>query len=110
MSANTVIRIGILSLLIQAIGVADGPRLNAEDQPGKTFYVSPNGNNAWSGTLPEPNAAGTDGPLASISAARDVVRKLGGPDSQTAPVSVMLRGGTYLLTKPVVFEPRELGH
>ena len=36
------------------------------------FYVSPDGNDAWSGKLARPNAAHTDGPLASLlGAGRD---------------------------------------
>ena len=34
------------------------------------FYVSPDGNDAWSGKLARPNAAHTDGPLASLLGAR----------------------------------------
>ena len=37
------------------------------------FHVSPQGNDAWSGRFPEPNAGGTDGPFASLERARDVV-------------------------------------
>jgi len=40
------------------------------------FFVSPKGSDRWSGTLPEPNAAGTDGPLATLEHARDVIREL----------------------------------
>ncbi len=40
------------------------------------FYVSPRGNDNWSGTLAEPNAAGTDGPFASINRAQQGVRDL----------------------------------
>jgi parallel beta-helix repeat protein len=111
MSANAVIRTGVLSLLSLSLA-GSRPSFGAQEQvtkDGKTFYVATNGNDAWSGTLPEPNAAGTDGPLQSLVAARDLVRKLGGPDAQTAPVTVLLRGGTYLLSKPVVFEPRDSG-
>lgn len=38
------------------------------------FYVAPNGNNAWSGRLEKPNAAGTDGPVQSLIRARDAIR------------------------------------
>jgi hypothetical protein len=38
------------------------------------LYVSPDGNDAWSGTLAAPNAARTDGPFASLERARDGVR------------------------------------
>src|ERR1700745_2306125 len=111
MSANAVRRTVMLSLLILSLA-GSRPSFGAQEQAtkdGRTFYVATNGNDAWSGTLPEPNAAGTDGPLESLVAARDLVRKLGGPDSQTAPVTVLLRGGTYHLSKPVVFEPRDSG-
>lgn len=40
------------------------------------FYVSPNGNDTWSGTLPEANTTKTDGPFATFEAARDAVRRL----------------------------------
>jgi len=40
------------------------------------FYVSPKGNDAWSGTLAEPNATKTDGPFATITRAKLAVREL----------------------------------
>jgi hypothetical protein len=40
-----------------------------------TFYLAPDGNDAWSGRLERPNAARTDGPLATLTGARDAVRK-----------------------------------
>jgi hypothetical protein len=49
-----------------------------------TIFVSPQGNDAWSGKLQTPNAEKTDGPLATLPGARDAVRKLkaSGPLSQ----------------------------
>ena len=44
-------------------------------------------------------------PLATISKARDIIRSL----HSSEPVTVYLRGGTYELTKPVVFTPRDSG-
>ena len=41
------------------------------------FYVATNGNDRWSGRFPEPNADRSDGPLASLAAARDAVRRPG---------------------------------
>ena len=35
------------------------------------LYVAPNGNDNWSGTLSEPSADLTDGPLATLRRARD---------------------------------------
>jgi len=34
-----------------------------------TLYISPTGNDAWSGQVPLPNAGGTDGPLATLAGA-----------------------------------------
>jgi len=41
-----------------------------------TFYVSPDGNDKWSGTLPAPNAAKTDGPFATLARAQDQIRAM----------------------------------
>src|SRR5215210_8100915 len=38
------------------------------------FYISPGGDDAWSGRLSEPNAARTDGPFASLERAKAEVR------------------------------------
>lgn len=75
------------------------------------FYVALNGNDAWSGKQAAPNSAKTDGPFATLQKARDAIRKLkreqGGTLKQ--PVNVLLRGGTYFLSEPVVFTPEDSG-
>lgn len=38
------------------------------------LYLSPSGNDAWSGTLPAPNPGKSDGPLATLERARKAVR------------------------------------
>ena len=40
-----------------------------------TFYISPEGNDGWSGHLPTPDKIGMDGPFASFQRARDAVHK-----------------------------------
>ena len=40
------------------------------------LFVSPAGNDAWSGSLTSPNAERTDGPFATLEAARDAIRLL----------------------------------
>ena len=40
------------------------------------FFVATNGNDQWSGKLPEPKADGSDGPLASFARAQQAVRQL----------------------------------
>ncbi len=61
---------------------------------GLRLYVAPNGNDAWSGRLPE--AKNGDGPFATLERARDEIRKLkqGGPLPEGG-VTVELRGGLY---------------
>lgn len=74
-----------------------------------TFYVSPKGNDAWSGRLAEPNAARTDGPVASLARAREVVRAHKGGGLPAEPIRVLFRGGTYPQTAAVVFGPSDSG-
>ena len=67
-------------------------------------YVSPRGNDRWTGRLRAPNARGTDGPFATLERAGVAAAKLATSDS-VAPrggVTVVLRGGTYALSKPWV--------
>jgi parallel beta-helix repeat protein len=76
----------------------------------RTLYVSPHGDDTWSGTLPAPNASRNDGPLASLARARDVIRQLktnGGGLKQA--VRVQIRGGTYPLAETLSLEPVDSG-
>ena len=76
-----------------------------EMPPPADFYVAVGGRDDWSGKLPSANAAGTDGPLATLAAARDKVRALKKslPASEWRNLNVMIRAGTYVLEDPVVF-------
>ena len=73
------------------------------------FYLSTRGNDRWSGRLAEPNAAATDGPLASLAAARDAVRKLKSRGPLQRPVDIRLRGGTYYLESGLVLAGEDSG-
>lgn len=70
--------------------------------PQADYYVSPAGNDAWSGTRPEPNAAGTDGPFATIERARDAARQV-----TDRPLTVLIAGGRYQLRRPLRFGPED---
>ena len=52
-----VLVVGTLSVHVSAA--------QAGQEPTADFYVSPAGNDAWSGTLAEPKPDGRDGPLAT---------------------------------------------
>ena len=72
------------------------------------LYVAPEGNDAWSGREAHPQANGTGGPLASLTGARDTLRKLKAAGLHE-PVRVIVAGGRYSLTEPLVLEPRDGG-
>jgi hypothetical protein len=76
------------------------------------FYVSAEGNDAWSGTLPMPNGGKTDGPFASFDKARASASALFRSMSQQGrrdPIVVMFRAGDYFLKSPVAFSAQDSG-
>ncbi|MBM3188548.1 MAG: right-handed parallel beta-helix repeat-containing protein [Chloroflexi bacterium] len=73
------------------------------------FYVSTQGNDAWSGRLPEPNAEGSDGPFASVARARAAIRALPAKERVAHPITILIRGGTYYLPETLVFTPEDSG-
>ncbi len=77
---------------------------------GLTLYVSPQGKDTWSGTLAAPNAAKTDGPLATMAGARDELRRLRGVGKCPAGgVTVEFQRGRYEQLAPCVFAAEDSG-
>jgi len=72
-----------------------------------TFYISPFGNDRWSGEFRDPNSSRTDGPFATFAAARQAIRQLKGRKGLAEPVTVRVRGGHYVLDAPVTFSDRD---
>ena len=66
------------------------------------FYVATDGSDEWSGQLPQPNQARTDGPFATLTRALDAVRTLK-KDNPKKELLVLIRGGSYRLADTVVF-------
>lgn len=87
--------------------------LGASRAAATTIYVSPNGNDKWSGRLQKANDRKTDGPLASLVAARDAVRKLKqtSPDGLLAsPATIIVAAGRYEMRKgTLVLKPLDSG-
>src|SRR5690242_3740252 len=74
-----------------------------------TIYVSPSGNDAWSGGQPKSNAKRNDGPLATLPAAIQAARTVRRTVGAEAGIHILLRGGTYELSAPVVLTPEDSG-
>jgi parallel beta-helix repeat protein len=77
--------------------------------PKADFFVSPNGNDAWSGRFPTPSADKSDGPFATLAKARDAVRRQRQRETLNRPVEVLVLGGRYELTEPLTFTPADSG-
>jgi len=92
------------------------------------FYVSPSGNDLWSGTLPEPNASRSDGPFATLERVQEAIkilkskvylpkdppvetRWIGSPHllGRGKDLLVLVREGHYYLSKPLLFGPEDGG-
>ncbi len=78
-------------LLFTLLNLFAGPCATAP----AVLYVSPDGDDTWTGRLSTPRGDLTDGPLASIEGARNALRRLGGVEAV-----VYLRTGTYRLRRP----------
>lgn len=82
----------------------------AASEQGIRLYVSPDGNDAWSGALPEPDDMGADGPLSTLAGARDLLRRLRAADGLPARgATVELAPGTYRLAEPFVLGAEDGG-
>lgn len=74
------------------------------------IYVATDGNDQWSGTLAEPNADKSDGPLATLEQARDRIRRIKRQGGLPAGgVTVEIRGGVYQRRKPFELTAEDSG-
>jgi len=75
---------------------------------GTAFYVAPDGNDAWSGSLAKPDAAKSDGPFASPAKAKAAAREAKAKGLK-GPFSVEIRGGLYQLPETLAFTEEDSG-
>jgi hypothetical protein len=78
---------------------------NAAPPPQADFFVATNGNDRWSGTLPEPNRQKTNGPFATLARAQQALRGL----KKNGPKRVLIRGGFYSLAAPLSLTAEDSG-
>ena len=96
-------------LLFAGIALLCTAVASGQEAPKGDLFVSPGGNDAWTGKLPEPKPDGSDGPLATIGAARDAIRRIKTAGELTGPFRVVLGGGTYPVDGPIVFSAEDSG-
>ena len=80
------------------IGLRKAELLDSYRNIPARFYISLDGNDAWSGSLASPNAEGTDGPFRTFAAAQSALRKWRrSEESDGKPVAVDVLPGVYEL-------------
>jgi len=73
------------------------------------YYVSPSGNDHWSGKLVKPDPTKTNGPFATLERARNAVRKLRQTRTLKDTVFIFIEGGDYYLNKTWVLSAQDSG-
>jgi len=73
------------------------------------LYVSPEGKDTWSGRFEKPIPDGKDGPLATLQAARDALRRLKKKEPIDRPLEILILPGTYFLDSPLLLTPEDSG-
>ncbi|MBI4604693.1 MAG: right-handed parallel beta-helix repeat-containing protein [Planctomycetes bacterium] len=84
------------------LGIALGVLSPSDPAQAITIHVSPSGSDAASGRSPEEA-------VASLRGARDVVRRLRKERELSEPVLIVVAGGEYRLTEPLVLGPEDSG-
>jgi hypothetical protein len=103
-------KVPTLPILNQILPIAPIPKLEPI-----FLFITPDGNDSWSGKQKTPTANHNDGPLASVEGAKAVIRELrlsasrSQKPSLNRPIKVVLSDGIYFLTKPILFEPEDSG-
>jgi len=78
-----------------------------DDHSIAIFVSATDGNDRWSGRFPSPSHNLTDGPLATLDHAREVVQSI--DKSGVDRVTVFFRGGNYYLPATVAFMEADSG-
>ncbi|HID06532.1 MAG TPA: hypothetical protein EYP10_05225, partial [Armatimonadetes bacterium] len=95
-------------MMVIAIALLVSMRVDCNTAIEERFYVAVNGNDKWSGKLPEPSSDGRDGPFATLHRAQQAIRELKAM-GVWRPITIFIRGGTYFLTEPLTFTPEDSG-
>ncbi|MDA3924968.1 MAG: right-handed parallel beta-helix repeat-containing protein [Kiritimatiellae bacterium] len=97
----------LATVMIVSIGCREFSLTN--EPPTTRIYVSPNGSDAHSGKYAKARSNSNDGPLASLTAARNAVRQLKADGQLSNPVKIIVADGTYTITEPLSLTPEDSG-
>jgi hypothetical protein len=75
----------------------------------RDFHVAPGGDDSWSGQLAQPNPTRADGPLATLTGARDAVRRLRSVATVNEPIHIIIAAGRYEIKAPLELGPEDSG-
>ena len=101
---------GCLAGILCACLLPGGVRADGDRPKPLELYVAVEGNDAWSGRLPDANAGRTDGPLATLSAARDAIRMAKKTSRLPwAGAVVRVRQGVHSLSDTLKFGDQDSG-
>lgn len=101
--------VGSIIAVLVALSFPGASEAGNAEQLKADFYVSTDGNDAWSGKLTAPNAQKTDGPFATLERARDALRQVKRRGGELTDMTVLVRGGTYRLSEPLRLGPDDGG-
>ncbi len=93
--------IGVLLGLLLVMGAGPSVAL--------TLYVSPAGDDSWSGARAQPDTAGADGPFATPARALDEIERIHQTEGINEAITVVLGEGTYCLDSPLTLKPVHSG-
>ena len=81
--------------------------MSTKQNKGLAFYVAQDGDDAWSGKLPEATPDRRDGPFATLEKARNTIRTV--KPLPEGGATVYLRGGTYPLARSFALTAQDSG-
>ena len=100
---RSISRLGWLALAIWPTAVTS-VFAAAPEAGEQVVFVSPNGDDKWTGRLSTALADRSDGPVATLAAAVEATRKMG-----ASPKRIVLAGGVYFVSRTVVLDARDSG-